>query len=468
MAVRQYIGARYVPKLDGEWSSEKVYEPLTIVMYNNGSYTSKKNVSAGILPTNTEYWAFTGNYNAQVEAYRQEVNTYKDEVDACISEVGVINSKLAKYNFVNVVEIGCDNTGNTDISAIINNRGLTSGIVLYFPKGTYKCATPIYLPANCIVTGEKATIKGSFIATNGTGITINNLTFDTGGILLNKCSNCKITECNFVNCDCGINLQGCLCCFINDNNMGNVGVGVLVDGIEGGVSASNIITSNTFKKVTTYNGVLCRTSYYDIVSDNYVEDAKAFSISMKECYNGRISNNVSINSIKEAYNLQDCIACVIDGNTARWTANISTDFGISCWGTTLPESTTGGSSKENMVSNNIVQGSFKSGIALADRCFGDVVADNFMDGCSTNNTEMGSGSGIILGAFGGTNAPYACVVKGNIIVGNGVTNNGIKETTEGNIKPSTCVYNFNTGSGLVSTMLALSDGSPITNYNVPV
>ena len=35
MAVRQYIGARYVPKLDGEWSSEKVYEPLTIVMYNN-------------------------------------------------------------------------------------------------------------------------------------------------------------------------------------------------------------------------------------------------------------------------------------------------------------------------------------------------------------------------------------------------------------------------------------------------
>lgn len=73
MATRQYIGARYVPKIMGGYDLNSTYEPLSIVVYNNSSYTSKKSVPAGILPTNTEYWALTGNYNAQIEEYRQQV-----------------------------------------------------------------------------------------------------------------------------------------------------------------------------------------------------------------------------------------------------------------------------------------------------------------------------------------------------------------------------------------------------------
>lgn len=72
--IRQYIGARYVPIIDGEYNSEKVYEPLTIVTYNGSSYTSKKTVPAGTLPTNTEYWALTGNYNAQVAELSERIN----------------------------------------------------------------------------------------------------------------------------------------------------------------------------------------------------------------------------------------------------------------------------------------------------------------------------------------------------------------------------------------------------------
>ena len=49
--VKQYIGARYVPKFDGDYNSEKEYEPLTIVTYMFNSYTSKKIVPPGILPT---------------------------------------------------------------------------------------------------------------------------------------------------------------------------------------------------------------------------------------------------------------------------------------------------------------------------------------------------------------------------------------------------------------------------------
>lgn len=73
MANNIYIGARYVPIFAGEWNSETAYEPLTVVNYYNASYTSKKDVPAGVVPTNTSYWAMTGNYNQQVEEYRQMV-----------------------------------------------------------------------------------------------------------------------------------------------------------------------------------------------------------------------------------------------------------------------------------------------------------------------------------------------------------------------------------------------------------
>lgn len=87
--VRQYIGARYVPKFyensDGthEWRSGVAYEPLTIVSYNGNSYTSKKPVPSNIgdPSANGEYWAVTGLYNEQVEALREAVEELKDEYD---------------------------------------------------------------------------------------------------------------------------------------------------------------------------------------------------------------------------------------------------------------------------------------------------------------------------------------------------------------------------------------------------
>lgn len=39
--VKQYIGARYVPKFTGEWDAEYSYEPLCIVQVGNNYYTSK-------------------------------------------------------------------------------------------------------------------------------------------------------------------------------------------------------------------------------------------------------------------------------------------------------------------------------------------------------------------------------------------------------------------------------------------
>lgn len=82
--VRQYVGARYVPVFADppEWSDAIGYEPLTVVLHEGDSYTSRQSVPVGIDIGNTTYWAETGNYNAQIEAYRQEVRAYDGRITA--------------------------------------------------------------------------------------------------------------------------------------------------------------------------------------------------------------------------------------------------------------------------------------------------------------------------------------------------------------------------------------------------
>ncbi len=82
--VTQYIGARYVPLFADplEWSDTKEYEPLTIVLHQGNSFTSRQFVPRGIDISNTEFWANTGNYNAQIEQYRQEIATFDGRITA--------------------------------------------------------------------------------------------------------------------------------------------------------------------------------------------------------------------------------------------------------------------------------------------------------------------------------------------------------------------------------------------------
>lgn len=69
---RQYVGARYVPKIMGEWDKNIPYEALSIVTYKGNSFTSKIPVPAKVDIGDETYWVNTGNYNVQVEEYRKE------------------------------------------------------------------------------------------------------------------------------------------------------------------------------------------------------------------------------------------------------------------------------------------------------------------------------------------------------------------------------------------------------------
>ena len=77
---RQYVGARYVPKIMGEWNKALQYEALSVVTYMGNSFTSKIPVPVNIDITNTGYWVNTGNYNAQVEEYRKETENVANDL----------------------------------------------------------------------------------------------------------------------------------------------------------------------------------------------------------------------------------------------------------------------------------------------------------------------------------------------------------------------------------------------------
>ena len=127
--MKEYIGARYVPiigRKDEEsvlWDDSKPYEPLTIVLYQGNSYTSRKAVPSGVSIFNEEYWAATGNYNAQIEQYRQDIVRYRELVDDVDEKIDkeIEDRQEADTALQNLLEAEIDGLG-----AIIPDSSFTS------------------------------------------------------------------------------------------------------------------------------------------------------------------------------------------------------------------------------------------------------------------------------------------------------------------------------------------------------
>lgn len=71
----KYVGNRCIPMPMGNWDKNKKYENLSVVLASNGdSYTSKKNVPKGIELSNTEYWAISSRFNAQLDVQTKRID----------------------------------------------------------------------------------------------------------------------------------------------------------------------------------------------------------------------------------------------------------------------------------------------------------------------------------------------------------------------------------------------------------
>ena len=138
-----YVGHRYKPKMFGEWDNTKIYEPLSIVQYQGNSFTSRQYVPVGVEITNEDYWASTGNYNAQIEQYRQDVlrnsELFETVANDKASKEDLQNTTdLIESQHLNVINYGVVGDGVTDdYDALMTAKSaaLINQEELFIPKG---------------------------------------------------------------------------------------------------------------------------------------------------------------------------------------------------------------------------------------------------------------------------------------------------------------------------------------------
>ena len=89
MSVRQYIGARYVPRFLGMWNNITQYEALDVVDNGSGtSYIARKIVPAGTPLTNPEFWFIYGASSGAILDLQDRMNSAENDIANLNEEVG--------------------------------------------------------------------------------------------------------------------------------------------------------------------------------------------------------------------------------------------------------------------------------------------------------------------------------------------------------------------------------------------
>lgn len=93
-----YVGARYIPRIMGEYNNETAYEALDIVTSGGVGYISRQPVPAGTAVTNTDYWAMWGSGNAIIDALTQRVSTNENDISSLETGLQQTNQNLQTTN----------------------------------------------------------------------------------------------------------------------------------------------------------------------------------------------------------------------------------------------------------------------------------------------------------------------------------------------------------------------------------
>lgn len=461
-AYNKYIGARYVPIIYGEWDNGVPYEPLTIVTYQGASYTSKKYVPVGIDISNNGYWVLTGNYNAQVEAYRQDVINYKNETNQKITDIQTqFNNKLKDFVEINIKDYGAKGDGVTDDTQAFMDAyaDLQEGQTLYFPSGTYMINTATEMLAvtkNNIIfkgAGRKKSIinavasKAWGLLLQGNNIDIVDLGFikimpsatvPTAGLQpplyfhngLGTCFNNNIINCYIeggasnIRCDANKPKD---CKVINTYMVSNTtgtdgtcfagrsGDGILIYGCycEGGTGASAL----------NYYGCSNSTLMNNVVRNNKFAGCESEDTQGKNI----IIGNHFINC-RHGVMVDDTFDCIIADNVIETNVIISAnDCGIYMSSTSLADGSVW--NEGNIIANNIIKG-YHVGIQLI--CTG--VGENnpvakITDILIESNKIKGCRKGIIVGSVETITKISNIIIQSNKIE----YNNSVHDTAENGI-----------------------------------
>lgn len=186
MANIQYIGARYVPKYyqnslnpsSSEWESGKVYEALTVVTWNDVSYTSKIPVPANIGAPDLfpAYWVKTVDMPAVINALQQEVSEHDDEINTLIKK----SDSFVTPEMFGAVGDGVADDGDAIRAAIAYAND--NDKILLFNRKNYLYTYDATCTVNCDIDFNDATIilnnvYGANMAAFTVGDTVNSRSY---------------------------------------------------------------------------------------------------------------------------------------------------------------------------------------------------------------------------------------------------------------------------------------------------
>lgn len=116
--VRQYIGARYVPRFTGLYNAEISYEALDVADNGLGSsYIAKIPTPPNTPFSDTTHWALYGSSSGAVIELQEQINNMKDgsvegslqnQIDNIESEIGATNTALFHFPALQYVASGAD------------------------------------------------------------------------------------------------------------------------------------------------------------------------------------------------------------------------------------------------------------------------------------------------------------------------------------------------------------------------
>lgn len=94
MAIRQYIGARYVPRFMGTYDATQQYEVLDVADNGLGtSYVLKKPAPVGTPLTDTEYWTLYGASSGAIINLQNQIDTIKNtDIPGLQGQIDTINN----------------------------------------------------------------------------------------------------------------------------------------------------------------------------------------------------------------------------------------------------------------------------------------------------------------------------------------------------------------------------------------
>lgn len=93
-----YVGARYIPRIMGEYNNETAYEALDIVTSGGVGYISRQPVPAGTAVTNKTYWAMWGSGNTVIDSLTQRVATNENDISSLETGLQQTNQNLQTTN----------------------------------------------------------------------------------------------------------------------------------------------------------------------------------------------------------------------------------------------------------------------------------------------------------------------------------------------------------------------------------